>query len=130
MSDLGVPMAGRIIHHDQDSVYTSYRWLRAILLEDGLRVSYSKNGAKGNQGDPRSPGSNRSGAEPKPRLAHGSLRPRPCQGCETFSTSAFSTTTESGDTPRSATFHPENISDRLSILSNQNLKSLLRLSRN
>ena len=26
----------------------SYRWLRTILLEDGLRVSYSENGAKGN----------------------------------------------------------------------------------
>jgi len=48
MSDLGVSMDGRIIHHDQDSVYTSYRWLRAILLEDGMRVSYSENGAKGN----------------------------------------------------------------------------------
>jgi len=36
------------IAHGQDSVYTSYRWLRAILLEDGMRVSYSENGAKGN----------------------------------------------------------------------------------
>jgi len=48
MSGLSVPLHGRIIHHDQDSVYTSYRWLRTILLEDGLRVSYSENGAKGN----------------------------------------------------------------------------------
>ena len=48
MSALSLPLSGRIIHHDQDSVYTSYRWLRAILLDDGLRVSYSERGAKGN----------------------------------------------------------------------------------
>ena len=48
MSALGAPLEGRIVHHDQDSVYTSYRWLRVILLDDGLRVSYSENGAKGN----------------------------------------------------------------------------------
>ena len=48
MSALGLSLAGRAVHHDQDSVYTSYRWLRAILLEDGMRVSYSENGAKGN----------------------------------------------------------------------------------
>ena len=48
MAALNLNMAGRTIHHDQDSVYTSYRWLRAVLLDDGLRVSYSENGAKGN----------------------------------------------------------------------------------
>lgn len=48
MRSLDLDLSGRIIHHDQDSVYTSYRWLRAILLEDGLRISYSENGAKGN----------------------------------------------------------------------------------
>jgi transposase InsO family protein len=48
MASFGMELDGRIIHHDQDSVYTSYRWLRTILLEDGMRVSYSENGAKGN----------------------------------------------------------------------------------
>jgi transposase InsO family protein len=48
MRSLGVDLNGRIIHHDQDSVYTSYRWLRAILLEDGMRISCPENGAKGN----------------------------------------------------------------------------------
>ncbi len=48
MATLGIPLAGTLVHHDQDSVYTSYRWLQAILLEDGMRVSYSENGAKGN----------------------------------------------------------------------------------
>jgi transposase InsO family protein len=48
MRSLGVDLNGRIVHHDQDSVYTSYRWLRAILLEDSMRVSYSENGAKDN----------------------------------------------------------------------------------
>jgi hypothetical protein len=44
MSGLGVELDGRIIHPDQDSVYTSYQWLRTILPEDGMRVSYSENG--------------------------------------------------------------------------------------
>ena len=34
MSALEAPLEGRIVHHDQDSVYTSYRWLHAILLND------------------------------------------------------------------------------------------------
>jgi transposase InsO family protein len=48
VGSLGVDLNGRIVHHDQDSVYTSYRWLRTVLLEDGMRISYSENGAKGN----------------------------------------------------------------------------------
>jgi transposase InsO family protein len=48
MANLGEDLGEKIIHHDLDSVYTSYRWLRAILLDDGLRISYSENGAKGN----------------------------------------------------------------------------------
>jgi len=48
MAGLGEDLGEKIIHHDLDSVYTSYRWLRAILLDDGLRISYSENGAKGN----------------------------------------------------------------------------------
>jgi len=45
MSDLGMGLDARIIH-DQDSVHTGYRWLRAILLENAMRVSYSEHGAK------------------------------------------------------------------------------------
>lgn len=41
-------LEGTIIHSDLDSVYTSYGWLRQILLSDGARVSYSERGAKGN----------------------------------------------------------------------------------
>jgi putative transposase len=48
MESLGEDLDEKIIHHDLDSVYTSYRWLRATLLEDRLRVSYSENGPKGN----------------------------------------------------------------------------------
>ena len=36
------------MHQDQGSVYTGYRWVSKLLLEDHLRVSYSLNGAKGN----------------------------------------------------------------------------------
>jgi transposase InsO family protein len=48
MASLGEGLDGKIIHHDLDSVYASYRWLEAILLGDDMRVSYSENGVKGN----------------------------------------------------------------------------------
>jgi len=46
--DVGLSLEGRIIHHDQDTVYTSCRWLRAVLLTPRARISFSENGAKGN----------------------------------------------------------------------------------
>jgi transposase InsO family protein len=48
MAGLGQPLEGTILHSDLDSVYTSYDWLRRLLLKDGLRVSYSERGAKDN----------------------------------------------------------------------------------
>lgn len=48
MSRLGQPLEGTMLHSDLASVYTSYAWLRALLLEDGLLVSYSERGAKDN----------------------------------------------------------------------------------
>jgi transposase InsO family protein len=48
MQNLGEGLDEKIIHHDLDSVYTSYRWLRAILLGDDMRISYSESGARGN----------------------------------------------------------------------------------
>ncbi len=45
---LGVDCVGMIMHHDQDSVYKSDLWVNQLLLEDGVRLSYSTNGAKGN----------------------------------------------------------------------------------
>ena len=36
------------MHHDQDSVYTSYLWLRQLLLVDKAVVSYCERGAKDN----------------------------------------------------------------------------------
>jgi putative transposase len=45
---LGIALRGLIMHHDRDSVYTSERWVRSLLIEDGVRLSYSLNGAKGN----------------------------------------------------------------------------------
>ena len=47
-SCLGEDVSGTIVHQDQDAVFTSYAWLRALLLDAGARVSYSENGAKGN----------------------------------------------------------------------------------
>jgi len=48
LADAELTLKGRIIHHDQDTVYTGYRWLRAVLIKHRARISYSENGAKGN----------------------------------------------------------------------------------
>jgi len=48
LAEVGLTIKGRIIHHDQDSVYTGYRWLRVVLVNHRARISYSENGAKGN----------------------------------------------------------------------------------
>lgn len=48
LAGLGRRPAGLLVHHDQDSVYTSGDWLHALLLEDEAKVSYSENGAKDN----------------------------------------------------------------------------------
>lgn len=47
-SRLGQDVASVLVHSDQDSVFTSYDWLSALLLDSGARVSYSENGAKDN----------------------------------------------------------------------------------
>jgi putative transposase len=44
----GQKLKGIIIHHDQDSVYTSHRWFYDVVIKCEARVSYSENGAKGN----------------------------------------------------------------------------------
>jgi len=48
LANVGLILDGRIIHHDQDTVYTGYRWLRAVLITHRARISFSENGAKGN----------------------------------------------------------------------------------
>jgi putative transposase len=48
LADAKLTLEGRIIHHDQDTVYTGYRWLRAVLITHRARISFSENGAKGN----------------------------------------------------------------------------------
>ena len=48
LADVRLNLEWRIIHHDQDAVYTGYRWLRAVLITHRARISFSENGAKGN----------------------------------------------------------------------------------
>jgi transposase InsO family protein len=130
MSALGMPLEGQVVHHDQDSVYTSYRWLRTILLDDGLRVSYSENGAKGNPWIESLWG--RTKTEIGSRITEASSLP----SLRTVFDERFQYYNQErrhssiGYIPRSGTSRPENISVKLSIPSNQNLASLLRLSRN
>ncbi len=45
---VGRDLKGVIVHHDKDSVYTSYAWLRRVLLEEDGRLSYAEHGAKDN----------------------------------------------------------------------------------
>jgi transposase InsO family protein len=44
----GVAVAGVIVHHDRDSVYTSEEWVRRLLIEDQVRLSYALRGARDN----------------------------------------------------------------------------------
>ena len=38
-----------LIHHDRDSVYTSYDWLHRVLIKEGAGISFAMNGAKDNR---------------------------------------------------------------------------------
>jgi len=43
---VGQDPQGLIVYHDQDTVYTSYRWLSQLLIEDGVVVSYCERGRR------------------------------------------------------------------------------------
>ena len=45
---LGGRIPGIVVHHDQDPVFTSYAWLRQLMIEDAVEISFSENGARGN----------------------------------------------------------------------------------
>lgn len=47
-AEFSLGVDGLIVHQDQDSVYTSYDWLQTLLLDHGVRVSYSETGAREN----------------------------------------------------------------------------------
>ena len=44
-SAFGRDVAGIVVHSDQDPVFTSYDWLRALVVDSGVRISYSERGA-------------------------------------------------------------------------------------
>jgi transposase InsO family protein len=48
MALLGRTLSGVVIHHDRDSVYTSYAWLEELLLKERTQVSYAERGARDN----------------------------------------------------------------------------------
>lgn len=48
LNRLGYSPAGRIVHHDRGSEYTSYAWAEQLLVRDGARVSYALGGAGDN----------------------------------------------------------------------------------
>jgi putative transposase len=48
LSRLGFSAAGKIVHHDQGSEYTSYGWAEQVLVKDGARISYALGGAEDN----------------------------------------------------------------------------------
>ncbi len=44
----GWPVAGIMVHHDQDSVYTGYGWTGQLVLRDQVRLSYAPDGCHDN----------------------------------------------------------------------------------
>jgi putative transposase len=44
----GYAVARRIVHHDQDPVYTGYGWTGELLLRDHVRLSYALDGCRDN----------------------------------------------------------------------------------
>ncbi len=48
LKELGHSFKDKIIHQDQDPVYTGYKWMREVLINQSARISYSENGAKEN----------------------------------------------------------------------------------
>jgi putative transposase len=44
----GVALHTVTMHHDQDPVYTSHEWIRALRIHDAMRISYSLDGARQN----------------------------------------------------------------------------------
>lgn len=46
--ELGINPEGMILHQDQDAVFTGNRWADRLLNEEGMRLSYSEDGAKEN----------------------------------------------------------------------------------
>lgn len=63
-----------VVNSDQDTVYTSYDWLRRLVVEDGVVISFSENGEKDNPQD-----SNRFGAALNKRTIRCCLTPKPCR---------------------------------------------------
>ena len=44
----GAPVAGIIVHHDRDPVFTGYAWTGQLLLRDQVRLSYALRGCRDN----------------------------------------------------------------------------------
>ena len=48
LEGMGMNLEDCFMHHDQDTVYTGYRWLQAVLIRERAKISFSENGARGN----------------------------------------------------------------------------------
>jgi len=46
--ELGADIAGLIVHQDRDPAFTSYAWTSKLLLEEGVRLSYTVRGPQDN----------------------------------------------------------------------------------
>ena len=44
LATLGLSPRGRVVHHDQDPVFTGYAWAGRLLMDDGCRLSFALNG--------------------------------------------------------------------------------------
>jgi hypothetical protein len=97
LNRLGITPVGRTLHHDKDSVYTSYAWLGKLLLDLGMLVSFSENGARHGRG------SSLSGLGRSMSALRGSLTRRLSPTSLPLWTSTTTVTTTSAGTRRSAT---------------------------
>ena len=48
LAHYGLETASRTVHSDQDAVYRSHDYLSELILEDGIRISFSERGCKDN----------------------------------------------------------------------------------
>jgi len=47
LEEIGLTLEDRFLHHDQDSVYTGYRWLQAVLISEKARISFLRERSQG-----------------------------------------------------------------------------------
>lgn len=88
------PLARVIVHHDRDPVYTSHEWVAKLVMNDGVRISYSLRAPRATLRWSRGTVTSRR------TTARSSRRPGLSTSCESSLPSGWITTISDGDIPR------------------------------